>query len=241
MELENELPQDAEIEKQSPAETVQESEQEATQDQAPASESPTSSTRDTRETDRLRAVETQARIYQEELDRTRRELDALRSSQREDPRAEQARLEAMDPEQRILYHFDKARQEDQARLVATQAQTVAQIDRMKFEASVAQNPAWKKFDAEIEQMYNRIAGQAISAGQPVMITRNDLLKHRLGEEVMNSLGKTTAAAAARGKTNIQRQNSPMIRASSNATGAATAKSAAEASRERMLKAGVLEM
>src|SRR4030088_2116039 len=53
--------------------------------------------------ERLRSVEAQARFYQEENERTRRDLETSRSAQRPDPREEQARIEAMDPEQRVLY------------------------------------------------------------------------------------------------------------------------------------------
>jgi hypothetical protein len=193
--------------------------------------------------ERLRSVEAQARYFQEEAERHRRELEAIRASHRPDPREEQARLEAMDPEQRISYLFERRARESDERVAAVTASTTAQIDQLKFDSELnhtASQLGWSnaqkaKYASEIEAQYNNYARQNMT------IPRGALLRHKLGDEMINSGAKAIKGAADKGRANIARQTSRMTPASSNTTGKPTGKTKAQESMERLLQAGVLEM
>lgn len=210
----------------------------ATEDHAPASE-PVSQDRHGRD----EGMAAQARFYQEQLENTRRELEQLRSMQRPDPREEQARIDAMDPEQRVLYYVDKGQRESQSQVAAIQASTTAQIDQLKFEAELsttATNLGWSsaqraRYAAEVEAQYNVYAQRGLT------IPRSALLRHRLGDEMMTSGVKAVKAATSAGKSNIGKQNAKMTPAASNVTGKSAGMTKAQESMKRMIEAGVLEM
>jgi hypothetical protein len=193
--------------------------------------------------------EVEARYWREEAERNRRELEALRAAQRPDPREEQARLEAMDPEQRITYIFEKQQRESHNQVAGLELRTTAQIDRLKFEGELARTAAelgWSsarraKFDSEVEQWYNSIAQQAFQNGQPLLVTRVDLLDKKLGFEMRTNGAKAVKAATAAGKANTARQSAKMTPASSNVTGKSTGMTKAQEAIKLMTEAGVLEM
>jgi hypothetical protein len=237
MELEQDTPEPVD-EQVSPLEGEDRSEAVA-DDAAPSDPAP----RDDGRAARDDAIASQARFYQEELERTRRELEAIRASQRPDPREEQARLEAMDPEQRITYIFEKGQRDNQNQVARIEAAMAAQVDQLKFESQLSQTAAnlgWSsatkaKYSAEIEAMYNSLVQRNLT------IPRSDLLKHKLGDELMTSGAKAIKGASDKGKANIGAQRTKMTPASSNVTGKSTGKTKVEESRERLLQAGVLEM
>lgn len=215
-------------------------------------ESPEPSERSSRDdglAERLRLVEAQARFFQEEYEKTRRETDALRAAQRPDPREEQARLEAMDPEQRITYIFEKSQADSKNQIAMVEARSTSQFDRLQFNAElskVASDFGWSsakrtQMDQEVEQWYNAIARDALRNGQPMLVTRVDLLDKKMGQEMRTSGAKALRGASDKGKANIAKQSAKMTPASSNVTGKSTGKTKAQESIERMLAAGVLEM
>ena len=214
-------------------------------DSAPASEprSDFSSEASRARDDAREAREAEARYWREEAERNRRELDQLRAAQRPDPREEQARIDAMDPEQRVLYYVDKGQREAQNQVAQVEARTTAQIDQLKFEselATTAANLGWSsaqkaRYAAEVEAQYNSYLQRNLT------IPRGALLRHRLGDELMAHGVKAVKSATAAGKTNIARQSAKMTPASSNVTGKSTGMTKAQESMKRMLDAGVLEM
>lgn len=236
MDLEQDTPETVENEPAAPQEGSDGAA--STDDTSPSSE-PVSQDRHGRDD----AVAAQARFYQEQLEVTRRELEHLRAAQRPDPREEQARIDAMDPEQRVLYYVDKGQRESQSQVAAVQAHTTALIDQLKFDAQLsqtAQSLGWSsaqraKYAAEIEQMYNSLVSRNMT------IPRGDLLRHRLGDELMSSGAKAVKGASDKGKANIAKQSSKMTPASSNVTGKSTGMSKAQESMKRMIEAGVLDM
>jgi hypothetical protein len=207
------------------------------EDNAPASEP--SSARSGRDD----AIASQARFYQEQAEQYRREVEQLRAAQRPDPREEQARIDAMDPEQRVLYFVEKGQRESQSQVAQIQAQTTAQIDQLKFDAQLnqtAQNLGWSnaqraRYAAEIEQMYNSLVQRNMT------IPRGDLLRHKLGDELMTQGVKAVKSATSAGKANIAKQSARMTPASSNVTGKSSGMTKAQESMKRMVEAGVLEM
>lgn len=188
-------------------------------------------------------IASQARFYQEQAEQYRREVEQLRAAQRPDPREEQARVDAMDPEQRVLYFVEKGQRESQAQVAQIQQQTTAQIDQLKFDAQLnqtASNLGWSsaqraKYAADIEQMYGSLSQRNMT------IPRGDLLRHKLGDELMTQGVKAVKAATSAGKANIARQSAKMTPAASNVTGKSTGMTKAQESMKRMLEAGVLEM
>ena len=236
MDLEQEPPETVETEPATPE----------VADEPDIADSPSSEPRSRQDdvlTERLRSVEAQARVYQEEAERNRRELEAMRQAQRVDPREEQARIDAMDPEQRVLYLYDKGTRQTEAQIANIESRTTAQIDQLKFDAQLdktSANLGWSsaqkaRYAAEVEAQYNYWLQRG------TMVPRSDLLKHKLGDELMTTGAKAIKGATDKGKANIAKQSSKMTPASSNVTGKSTGKSKAQEAMERMLQAGVLEM
>jgi hypothetical protein len=252
MDLEQDSPETVEDEPAAPNEGGDGGEA-AVEDRAPASERVSDpraredSTFAQRHVDAGREAE--ARYWREEAERNRRELEQLRAAQRPDPREEQARLEAMDPEQRITYIFEKQQRDSQNQVAGLELRTSAQIDRLKFDAELSRTAAelgWSsakraKLDAEVEQWYNSIANQAFQNGQPLLVSRVDLLDKKLGQEMRTNGAKAVKSAAATGKANTARQATKMTPASSNVTGKSSGMTKAQESIKLMVEAGVLDM
>lgn len=244
MDLEQDLPPDL-ADDETPVQTgeADDGATDAPEPQEPAGRSEGRSRHDDGMVERLRSVEAQARVYQEESERNRRELETLRAAQRVDPREEQARLEAMDPEQRITYIFEKQQRDSQSQVAQIEQRTNAQIDQLKFDAQLdktASSLGWStsqraKYADEIERMYTGLAQRNMT------IPRGDLLKHKLGDELMTSGAKAIKGAGDKGKANIARQAARMTPAASNVTGKSAGKTKAQESMDRMLQAGVLEI
>jgi hypothetical protein len=236
MDLEQDPPETVEDEPAAPQEGSDGGEA-SVEDTAPASEP--SSARSGRDD----AIAAQARFYQEQAEQYRREVEHLRAAQRQDPREEQARIDAMDPEQRVLYVVEKGQRESQNQVAAIQAQTTAQIDQLKFEqelSGAAANLGWSsaqrsRYSAEVESQYN------IYAQRGLTIPRAALLRHKLGDELMTQGVKAVKSATSAGKANIARQSARMTPASSNVTGKSSGMTKAQESMKRMIEAGVLEM
>lgn len=188
-------------------------------------------------------IASQARFYQEQAEQYRREVEQLRAAQRPDPREEQARIDAMDPEQRVLYFVEKGQRESQNQVAQIEARTSAQIDQLKFEselATAAANLGWSsaqraKYAADVESQYSTYAQRNMT------IPRAALLRHKLGDELMTQGVKAVKSATSAGKANIARQSAKMTPASSNVTGKSTGTTKAQESMKKMLEAGVLEM
>lgn len=242
MELEQDPPEPVENE---PSSTQQGSDggEAVVEDTEPASE-PVSG-RQTRDD----AREAEARYWREEADRNRRELEQLRTAHRQDPREEQARIDAMDPEQRVLYFVEKGNRENQSLVANIEQRTSSQIDQIKFDTELdkAQRElGWSsakraQYSSEVEQFYNQLATQAIQAGTRLTVSRIDLLDHKIGREMRTNGAKAVKTAAAVGKANTAKQAAKMTPASSNVSGKSTGMTKAQESMKRMLEAGVLEM
>jgi hypothetical protein len=242
MDLEQDPPEPVENEPVSPQEGGDGGET-VVEDTSPASE-PVSG-RQTRDD----ARESEARYWREEADRNRRELEQLRAAQRQDPREEQARIEAMDPEQRVLYFVEKGNRENQSLVSQIEHRTASQIDQLKFDAELdkAQRElGWTsakraQYSSEVEQFYSQLANQAIQSGTRLSVSRLDLLDHKIGREMRTNGARAVKTAAATGKANTARQATRMTPASSNVTGKSTGMTKAQESMKRMVEAGVLEM
>lgn len=200
--------------------------------------------------EREAAREAEARYWREEAERNRRELDNLQAAYRSQPQENDDQLrERLGPEGYILAQFDRQTNAFRASQYAGEIRTAAQIDQLKFENEldgVQRNLGWSadkkaKISAEIENWYGNIARNAMQSGQPLMISRIDLLDKINGREMRTNGARAVKAASDKGRQNISRQSARMTNASSNMTGRSAGKSKAEESLQRMIEAGVVEM
>lgn len=162
--------------------------------------------RRTREFERL-AQEAATRA--ENAERQLRELQSG-TSRAATEREEQARLAAMDPEERIA-HLARTSEARTAGQIDTLRREIAEsTDRAAFATACASNPTLAKVKDQVETELTKLRSQ----GQNV--AREVLAKYLLGEEILKKAPQAKARAERRAAANRDRERSQPARGASDA-------------------------
>ena len=147
-----------------------------------------------------------AKEAREEAERTRRELDEFRRQQTErvNPAEQEARLAAMDPEERINYRIDQAQQANTKALRNLELSFKEQADKATFEVTLAQQPSLKKYEGKVEAIYAEHMANAKRNGTAPP-DRATILPWVIGQEVLKSSAKAVDKGRKAGAANIARQ------------------------------------
>lgn len=118
------------------------------------------------------------------------ELDRLRSTnnqpkqQQNDPQAIQAWLNSLKPEERPLAQLQLQMQQHQQAMQVTQFNMQDTADKSAFDAKAVNNPIYRKYATKVEQKLQELRSQ-----QGLNAPREEVLKHMVGELVLNSKKK----------------------------------------------------
>lgn len=153
------------------------------------------------------AAKQAAREAKEEVERTRREFEDFRRQQterRENPAELEARLAAMDPEQRINYRLDQMAASQSAATRSLEMTFKEQADKAAFAVQLAQDPGLKKYEADVEKIYAGHLADAKRTGGPLP-DRATILPWVVGQRVLRSSAKAVEKGRKTGAANIARQ------------------------------------
>ncbi len=160
------------------------------------------------------AAKQAAREAKEEAERSRRELEEYRKQQSElrvNPAEEQARLAAMDPEERINYRIEQAQRANTAALRNLELSFKEQADKAAFAVRVAQDPSLRKYEAKVDAIYAEHMANAKRNGTPPP-DRATILPWVIGQEVLKGSAKAVDKSRKAGAANIARQTTKPVSA-----------------------------
>ena len=160
------------------------------------------------------AAKRDAREAKEEAERTRRELDELRRQQaerRENPAEEQARLAAMDPEERLNYRIEKLQSANTQAYRNLEMSFKEQADKASFAVQLAQTPSLKRYEAKVEAIYAEHMAQAKRNGT-ALPDRDTILTWVMGQSLRANAAKAVDKGRKTGAANIARQTTRPVSA-----------------------------
>lgn len=154
---------------------------------------------------RFQSLRNENRELAERTTRLQREMDELKAQRAQpampDPEIERIRMDAMSPEERLEYKFEKSQQENRRELNAMQFRLAAESDRASFNATLAQSPKLSRFKEEVEHVHM----EQLRKGAPV--DRETILNFVVGKAVRERMaggagkqGKQAGARVARQQT-----------------------------------------
>lgn len=117
-----------------------------------------------------------------EKERYRLELEDLKRNAarpvQEDPAIEKAKVDAMDPVDRVAYLADKQIRGLQAQIQGLGFQTQDGTDRASYEAKASVNPLYQKYQPEVEKRLQSMRSNGVNS------TREAILTYIIGEDAM---------------------------------------------------------
>lgn len=149
----------------------------------------------------------EAKAAREKADAIERELASLRAerqqhTQQVSERERQERLALMTSEERMEFHLQELRAQQEQFQRQTQAQQADQADRAAYLAKAAIDPRYKKYEAEVERELQSARARGLS------ITREGILAFVLGHKILTGDKSVATAAKKAGaaRVNSQRTN-----------------------------------
>ena len=136
------------------------------------------------------------------MDEIRRSFEAARQAPNE--AAERARFEAMDPLEQVNYRISQLAQQQERQTRNLETSFREQTDKSSFQVLLAQTPAYRKYEAQVETIYAQHAAEARRSGGR-MPDRATILPWVIGRENMRLMAKVGAKAKRTGEQNIRRQ------------------------------------
>lgn len=183
----------------------------------------------------VHAAEERLRVRQEELSRIEQER------MRPDPRLEEERLANMPIEDRLRYESQRQFQTFRNESLRDTFSTRAELDKLRYEQTVAASPAYRKYTDEVERQYWAQHSNAMRQGNPnLILSRDTILTQMVGQDVRKNGEKALRVARETGQRNIQRATTKTGNVSGNVRPSRAGKSPAEEAMARMRAAGVLE-
>lgn len=154
---------------------------------------------------RRRAQQAEARVADFE-----RQLQQVVNQQRQPTAAERAEeerreaeaLEMMTPAQQARYFHDKSRKEMQAELQQTRMVMWDQSDRQQYESLLAQDPAYRRYDEQVEELRKQAPG----------VSRRILLATAIGMRALEQKPAAKTRAARNGAASAERHAAQPSRA-----------------------------
>lgn len=166
-----------------------------------------------KERDTERAEKERYRLELEELKR-----NAARPVQ-EDPAIEKARVDAMDPVDRVAYLADKQIKVLQAQIQGLGFQTQDGTDRASYEAKASVNPLYEKYKPEVEKRLQSMRSNGVNS------TREAILTYLIGEDAMKrAAAKPDGQRRSNAARRVERANGKPANARSDAAGSRSDKS-----------------
>lgn len=152
-------------------------------------------------------AKSEAKAAREKADAIERELASLRAerqqqTQQVSERERQERLALMTSEERMEFHLQELRAQQEQFQRQTQAQQADQADRAAYLAKAATDPRYKNYEAEVERELQSARARGLS------ITREGILAFVLGHKILTGDKSVTTAARRAGtaRVNSQRTN-----------------------------------
>lgn len=153
---------------------------------------------------RAERAESQVRELRGQLTEFQRQLAEV-SAQRSQPtaaelaqieRQEQEALDLMTPAEIGRYYHQKAQREFQGQLGQVVNSLTAQHDKQAFQATLAAEPRYRRFEDRVEELYSQYKGS---------VAREHLLTYAIGEAAKKNLGRATARGQRSRDAGTQRQ------------------------------------
>jgi hypothetical protein len=134
----------------------------------------------------------------------------------------------MSPDERANYHIQKVRYEAQTEIRNLALRMEISADKTEFASFLSANPEYKKFEAEVEKIFQAQLGR----GQPQ--TRQTIFDYTLGKAMREKRAALLPKARKAGEDNIRRQQTRPSNPRGNVSGGSS-RSEADAAYERLVK------
>jgi hypothetical protein len=182
----------------------------------------------------VHAAEERLRIRLQEADQREQRFN------QPDPRIEAERIANMPLEEQISYRNQQQINALRGENIQNTFHTRAELDKLRYEQTVAAAPAYRKYSDEVERQYWSQHNNALRQGNPnLILSRDTILTQLVGMDVRKNGEKALRTARETGQRNIQKATTKAGNVSGNVRPSRQEKSPAEAAADRMRAAGVL--